>query len=60
YLNEQVKDIDSQTYFIGHSVGCQAVFTVFEQTTGIKKGFTHWWLFICCRLVYCRQSMDHA
>lgn len=37
YLNEQVKDIDSHTYFIGHSVGCQAVLRFLDKQLESKK-----------------------
>ncbi|HEY6915044.1 MAG TPA: alpha/beta hydrolase [Paludibacter sp.] len=37
YMNEHVKDIDSQTYFIGHSVGCQAVLRFLNQQLKSKK-----------------------
>lgn len=31
FLNNNVKELDKQTYFIGHSIGCQAIMRYLEQ-----------------------------
>ena len=31
YLEENIKDVDEQTYFIGHSIGCQVIIRYLEQ-----------------------------
>lgn len=31
FLNNNVKDVDEKTYFIGHSIGCQAIMRYLEQ-----------------------------
>jgi hypothetical protein len=37
YLEENVKDIDEHTYFIGHSIGCQTILRFLEKLHKHKK-----------------------
>ena len=37
YLNKAVKDLDENTYFVGHSIGCQAIMRYLEQIPENKK-----------------------
>src|SRR3989339_1757277 len=37
YLEENIKDVDEQTYFIGHSIGCQTIMRYLEKLHKHKK-----------------------
>jgi uncharacterized protein len=37
YLNECVKDLDKQSYFIGHSIGCQAILRFLDKQLESNK-----------------------
>lgn len=37
YLEENIKDIDEETYFIGHSIGCQTIMRFLEKLHKHKK-----------------------
>lgn len=37
YLGSMVNNLDDQTYFVGHSMGCQAIARYLEKITGNKK-----------------------
>lgn len=37
YLEENIKDVDEKTYFIGHSVGCQTIIRFLEKLHKSKK-----------------------
>lgn len=37
YLNNSVKEIDEQTYFVGHSIGCQTIMRFLEKLPKHKK-----------------------
>lgn len=37
FLEKNVKEIDKETYFIGHSVGCQAILRFLEELPGNSK-----------------------
>ena len=37
YLEENIKSVDEQTYFIGHSIGCQTIMRFLEKLHKHKK-----------------------
>jgi predicted alpha/beta hydrolase family esterase len=37
YLEEKIKDVDEETYFIGHSIGCQTIIRFLEKLHKHKK-----------------------
>ena len=37
YLRKNIKDVDEQTYFIGHSIGCQTIMRYLEKLHRDKK-----------------------
>ena len=62
YLSEQVKDLDSETYFVGHSIGCQTIMR-FLQDKDIKIGgilFVAPWLELLPEAVSDKESLITA
>ena len=62
YLSEQVKDLDSETYFVGHSIGCQTIMR-YLQDKDIKIGgilFVAPWLELLPEAVSDKESLITA
>lgn len=62
YLSEQVKDLDSETYFVGHSIGCQTIMR-YLQDKDIKIGgilFVAPWLELFPEAVSDKESLITA
>ena len=62
YLSEQVKDLDSETYFVGHSIGCQTIMR-YLQDKDIKIGgilFVAPWLELLPEAVSDKKSLITA